>query len=240
VKRRFLTLLTLAILFIAIGCGKKSSNEAPPAQQPTAAAPPAASEPPQTPPPNALEAQQAAQAEKPPEPPKPIVVPAGTTLTVSLGTALSSKTSQPGQTFPATVSKVISVGGRTAIPSGSPAEGTVLDAKKQGAFKGEGVLALQLTSITVRGHNYPITTSTFSQTVKGKGKRTAKSVGGIAAGGALIGGLAGGGKGAAIGALAGAGAGTAVAGATGGENINLPAEAAISFKLQAPLTLQPQ
>jgi len=114
----------------------------------------------------------------------------------------------------------------------------VLDAKKQGAFKVEGTLALKLTSVTVHGHNYPLSTNTFAQTVKGKGKRTAKSVGGIAAGGALIGGLAGGGKGAAVGALAGAGA--AVAGGTGGENVNLPAETALSFKLQAPLTIQPE
>ena len=32
----------------------------------------------------------------------------------------------------------------------------------------------------------------------------------------------------------------AVAGGTRGENVNLPAETALSFKLQAPLTIQPE
>ena len=227
-QNKLWTFLTVALLLTAASCGKKSSsNESTATQQPP-------------PTPAVSEVQQPTEAAKPPEASEPVVVPAGTILTVSLGTALSSKTSQPGQSFSATVAKPVSVGGQTAIPAGSPAEGTVLDAKKQGAFKGEGTLALKLTSVTIHGHNYPLSTNTFAQTVKGKGKRTAKSVGGIAAGGALSGGLAGGGKGAAVGALAGAGAGAAVAGGTGGENVNLPAETALSFKLQAPLTIQPE
>jgi hypothetical protein len=65
-------------------------------------------------------------------------------------------------------------------------------------------------------------------------------VGGGAGAGALIGGIAGGGKGAAIGALVGGGAGTAGAGMTGNNNdITLPVESAVSFKLTAPVTLKP-
>jgi len=240
-QTRILSGLILGLLLLA-GCGKEStSNQAAPGQQSgqTQAAPPQSTVTPQTPSPAPAAETPKTEAAKP-EPPKPIVVPAGTTLTVRLGTALSSKTSQPGQSFPATVAHAVSVGGRTAIPSGSGVEGTVVDAKKQGAFKGEGTLAVKLTALNVRGHTYPISTNAFVQTVKGKGSRTAKSVGGIAAGGALIGGLAGGGKGAAIGALTGAGAGAAVAGATGGQNVNLPAEAALSFKLEAPVTIQPE
>jgi hypothetical protein len=56
--------------------------------------------------------------------------------------------------------------------------------------------------------------------------------------GALIGGLAGGGKGAAIGALAGAGAGTAGTAYTGNKDIVLPAESAVSFKLEQPLEIK--
>ena len=57
-------------------------------------------------------------------------------------------------------------------------------------------------------------------------------IGGGAGLGALIGGLAGGGKGAAIGAGAGAAAGTGGTYFTGNKEIVLPAETAISFKLQ--------
>jgi hypothetical protein len=153
--------------------------------------------------------------------------------------ALGSKISQTGQTFLATTAQPVSVGGRSAIPSGSTVSGTVLNAKAKGKIKGAGELALVLTSITVRGHTYKITTQVLDNTSKGKGKRTAKTTGGGAAGGALIGGIAGGGKGAAIGALVGAGAGLVGGAATGNKQIEIPAESALSFQLAAPLKLPP-
>jgi len=183
--------------------------------------------------------QAAAPVAPPPPPPEPIVVPSGTTLTVRVSQALGSKTSQTGQTFLATTAQPVSVGGRSAIPSGSTVSGTVLNAKAKGKIKGAGELALVLTSITVRGHTYKITTQVLDNTSKGKGKRTAATTGGGAAGGALIGGLAGGGKGAAIGAVVGAGAGLVGGAATGNKQIEIPAESALSFQLAAPLKLPP-
>ncbi|MGD0414691.1 MAG: BON domain-containing protein [Terriglobales bacterium] len=185
--------------------------------------------------------EQAAQAvAPPPPPPQPIVVPAGTILTVRVGQALSSKTSQTGQTFLATLAQPVSVGGVVAIPSRSTVSGTVVSAKAKGKIKGQGELSLALTSITVRGQTYNITTHVLENTLQGKGKRTAKTTGGGAAGGALIGGIAGGGKGAGIGALVGAGAGLVGGAATGNQQIEIPVESALSFRLSAPLTLPPQ
>jgi len=188
-------------------------------------------------------AQQQTMAPPPPPvekpKPQPIVVPSGTTLTVTVGQALSSKTSQTGQTFIATMAQPVSVAGVTAIPSGSTVSGTVVTAKSKGKIKGQGELDLALTSVTVRGQNYNIQTGVMAQTVKGKGKRTAVATGGGAAGGALIGGIAGGGKGAGIGALVGAGAGLVGGTLTGNQQIEIPAESALSFRLSAPLTLPP-
>jgi hypothetical protein len=191
--------------------------------------------------------EQATPAMAPPPPPapvekpapEPIVVPAGTILTVRVGQALGSKTSQTGQTFLATLAQPISVHGRRALPSGATVSGTVVSAKAKGKFKGEGELNLALTSITVKGHTYAIQTSVLDNTVKGKGKRTAVTTGGGAAGGALIGGLAGGGKGAGIGALVGAGAGLVGGAATGNQQIEIPAESPLSFRLAASLRLPP-
>ncbi len=76
------------------------------------------------------------------------------------------------------------------------------------------------------------------RTATGKGKRTAVLAGGGAALGALIGGLAGGGKGAGIGALAGGGAGAGGAAFTGNKDIVLPAESALSFKLEQPIQVK--
>ena len=115
----------------------------------------------------------------------------------------------------------------------------MVTAKAQGKIKGEGELALALTSLSTKGQTYPIETNVLSSTVKGKGKRSAVATGGGAAAGALIGGLAGGGKGAGIGALAGAGAGFVGGALTGNKQIEIPAETPLSFTLAAPLKLPP-
>ena len=169
---------------------------------------------------------------------KPLIVPAGTVLTVRLGQAVGSKISTAGQTFTATLATPVSVDGKTAIPAGATASGTVVDAKPLGRFKGGASLELRLTSITVNGSDQSISTSAVTRIEKGKGKRTAVLAGGGAGLGALIGGLAGGGKGAAIGALAGAGAGTGGAAFTGNKDVVLPAESALSFKLEQPLQVK--
>ena len=198
--------------------------------------------------PDAMADQQSAPAmapapvpPPPPEKPKPqpIVVPSGTVLTVTTSQGLSSKNSQEGQTFLATLAQPISVDGRAALPRGATVSGTVVSAKAKGKIKGEGELSVQLTSISVGGHTYPIQTNVLSNTTKGKGKRTAATTGGGAAGGALIGGIAGGGKGAGIGALVGAGAGFIGGAVTGNKQVEIPAESALSFTLASSLTLPP-
>ena len=168
----------------------------------------------------------------------PTVVPAGTTLTVRIGEALGSKISSPGQSFTATLVSPVAVGGETVIPAGAEVRGTVTDAKALGRFKGGAVLQIRLNSIKVHGAEHSIETSAVTRSAKGKGKRTAVLTGGGAGVGALIGGLAGGGKGAAIGALAGAGAGGAGSAFTGNKDIVLPAESAVSFRLEAPLEVK--
>jgi hypothetical protein len=132
----------------------------------------------------------------------------------------------------------VSAGGSVAIPASSTVQGTVVTAKAKGKVKGEGVLELALTQVSIKGHSYPLQTSVWSQTEKGKGKRTAATTGGGAAGGALIGGLAGGGKGAAIGAGIGAAAGFIGGGVTGNKQVEVPAESALTFTLSESLTVQ--
>ena len=183
-------------------------------------------------------AAERSPAPSPPARPRPVIVPAGTILTIRTGQALGSKASQVGTSFTGVIATPISVKGKVAIPGGSAITGTVKDSKKAGRFKGAAVLTLSVDSITVKGHQYNVETEPFNQTSTGKGKRTAGMVAGGTGVGAIIGGLAGGGKGAAIGALAGAGAGT-VGAATGNRDINLPAESALGFKLLQPLPLKP-
>ena len=248
--------IVLGALLIAgmTGCSKKDQTaQTPPAdqsaqtQQTAPAGAPAAGQPNTTQPPPGSAAPPAqqppatapvAEAPPPPPPPPPLVVPAGASLTVRLGSTLDTKTAEAGQPFNGTLVKSVVVGGEVAIPSGAGVSGTVVDSKSPGKFKGEGVLSITLNSINIGGVPTQITTSTYSQTVKGKGKRTAVAVGGGTGAGALIGGIAGGGKGALIGGLVGAGAGTAGAAFTGNKEVQIPAETAVTFQLAHSITVQ--
>jgi hypothetical protein len=172
-----------------------------------------------------------------PVPPAPLVVPVGTEITVTVDQKLSSKTSQPGQGFMATVAQPVTSDGRTVIPKGASVTGKVLRAKAKGKIKGEGELAITLTSVTIREKNYPLSVGSLDSTIKGKGKRTAVTTGGGAAGGALIGGLAGGGKGAGIGALVGAAGGFVGGAFTGNKQIEIAPETPLTFTLAKPFSL---
>jgi hypothetical protein len=165
-------------------------------------------------------------------------IPSGTVIVVRLGETLSSKQSQAGQSFSATVAQPVIVDGKTVIEEGAAARGTVVDAKGMGHFKGGARLQVRLDSVTIHGREHQIETTSVARSLKGKGKRSVGFIGGGAGAGALIGALAGGGKGAAIGAAAGAGAGTAGAAFTGNKDIVLPAESALTFRLTQPVEVK--
>ncbi|HEY1468748.1 MAG TPA: hypothetical protein VGF61_06870 [Candidatus Acidoferrum sp.] len=246
-RNRAVYALVAGMLLLA-GCGKSNNNSMQNATPQQAPAPSNQTATPQqsaaqTPTQEQAQAANPANAQPeapapPPEPPPPLVVPAGTTVPVILATSISSYKNKAGEEFEGNLAAPIVVNGEVAVPKGAKLRGTIVDAKKQGKFKGEALLTIRLTSVDVRGKEYLISTHTWSDTEKGKGKRTAVVTGGGAGGGALIGGLAGGGKGAGIGAAIGAIGGLAASGGTGGKNVNLPAETKINFKLAKSLTIE--
>jgi hypothetical protein len=156
-------------------------------------------------------------------------IPAGTHVTIRIGQSLNSGTSKAGETFDGTLARDLVVNGQTIVKSGAPVKGKVTSAKSSGRLHAPGQLAIRLTSVD----GQPVTTATKYFKGKGHAKSNTYKIGGGAAAGALIGGLAGGGKGAAIGSLAGAGAGTGVAAATGKMEASVPAEAALTFTVTA-------
>lgn len=210
-----LSVLCFALALVVSSCQK-------PANQPSSSAAPDAAAPAG----GDSAAPSAARQPTPPPPPKPLIVPAETIISVVLDQAVGSKISTPGQAFSATVQTPIEVDGRIAIPKGARASGIVKDAKPAGRFKGGAVLALTLTSVTVKNDDYNIDTTAPSESSTGKGKRTAGMVAGGAGGGALIGGLIG------------AAAGTGGAGLTGNRDITLAAETPLTFKLVQALEIR--
>ena len=181
-----------------------------------------------------------ASAPAPPPPPEVVSLPSGTQLRIRLDRDLGSKISQPGDAFSASVADDVVVHGQTIIPRGARADGTVVDAKPLGRFKGGALLSVRLDRVHTRWGSYPVSTGTIDRAEQGKGKRSAGFIGGGAGLGALIGGLAGGGKGAAIGALAGGGAGTAGGAFTGNKQIVLPAETLLTFRLEHSVRITEQ
>jgi hypothetical protein len=231
---------------LALGCGKTNTPQATNSQSATPSPTQPAQANPPAPPPDqsgAATAPSSSQAAPPPSTPAPpptLVIPAGTHLRVRLDEDLGSKISEPGQSFGATVADDVEVNGQVVIPRRARAEGTVIDAKALGHFKGGALIELRLERVRTNWGSYPVATSTMEQVQKGKGKRTAGFAAGGGAFGAIIGGLAGGGKGAAIGALAGAGAGTAGSAMTGNKEIFLPAETLLTFRLERPVRVTAQ
>jgi len=228
-KSRALVFALASLLALGVGCNKPSStNGDNSAQNPDSSASQQGQQ--------GRDAGTSQAAER--QAPATVTVPSGKVLTVRLSDAVGSKLSQPGQSFGGSLAKAVVVNGETVIPAGAKVSGEVVDAKPLGRFAGGALLQLRLNSISIDGEEMPVQTATFTQTVKGKGKRTAVMAGGGAGLGALIGGLAGGGKGAAIGAAAGAGAGTGGAAFTGNKEIVLPAESAVPFTLKASLKIR--
>ena len=182
----------------------------------------------------------AASSAPPPAPPPPIVVPAGKVLTVTVDQNISTQTNSSGDTFAASLAEPLVIDGKTVIPVGTHATGTVVEAQAAGHVKGGAILALTLDSIRLNDQKFSIDTTEFEEAGKGRGKRTAIGGGGGAAFGAIVGAIAGGGKGAAIGALAGGGAGTAGAAFTGKRDITIPAETRLHFKLKDSISIPQQ
>lgn len=180
----------------------------------------------------------ASAAQPAPEQAAPIVIPAGTTLSVTIDEDVSSKDSQPDQRVAASLADPIIIDGRGVIRQGAKITAKVINAKSAGRFKGSAELGITLASVDVNGQSYPIHTSAFSESSKGRGTRTAEGAAIGAGAGALIGALAGRGKGAAIGAGAGGGAGLAGAAMTGDRDVTIAAETKLDFKLTQSLQIQ--
>ena len=166
-----------------------------------------------------------------------ITVPAGTRILVRTIEAIDSSKQKAGFRFSATLETNLQVDNVVVAPRGTKVYGVLASASSAGRMKGSSELTLELTDIMIKGTAYPLLTSSYEVKGKGEGGNTAKKVVGGAGLGALIGGIAGGGKGAGIGALAGAGAGTAVAASKKGEQLSIPSETLLEFRLQQPAPL---
>ena len=172
--------------------------------------------------------------------PASVSIPAGTTLTIRIDQHIGVKSSRAGETFTGEVVDPVLAGDNSElVPKGALVGGVVDVSHRRGHFKGRSLLELRLTSLTLNGTQYPLTTRDLARSKKGKGRRSVALIGGGAGLGMLVGGVASGGVGLVAGGLVGGGAGTAVAGLTGNRDIEIPAESIVHFKLADDLSVQP-
>ena len=228
-KNTYFTLFLASLLtcgcLMAAGCGGGTSTQA--ATQTTAG--------PATAVPNG---STPATAERPAD--REVTIPAGTSLPITLDSSVGSDTSTNEDAVAAHLSHAVTIGGDAVLPAGSRVSGVVTDATRSGKVKGLAHVAVRFNTITpAHGEEkYRMTTATIKRTAQSTKKKDAVKIGAPAAGGAIIGGILGGGKGALIGTAVGAGAGTAVVMSTRGEEVHLPKGSALTLKLSEPLTIR--
>jgi hypothetical protein len=149
--------------------------------------------------------------------------------------SVDSEVNHPGEIFRAVLAAPIVMDNNVVIPSRTDVYVKLIDAKSAGHLAGQSQLALELVRMQFQGKSYPLVSNQYDQVGSSRGKRTAETVGGGAAVGALIGAIIGHGKGAAIGAVTGAGAGTVAQAATKPQQVRIPSETKLDFTLQQPV-----
>ena len=164
-------------------------------------------------------------------------IPAGTRILIRMIDSVDSGKQRAGSRFTATLETNLQMDNVIVAPWGTTVYGQLVNAEAAGRMSGGANLTLQLTDIVINGTAYPLLTTDYTVRSQGQGGKTAKRIVGGAGLGALIGGIAGGGRGAAIGAGVGAATGTTVSAATRGQQVQIPSESLLEFRLQQPASL---
>ena len=166
-----------------------------------------------------------------------VTIPAGQSLLVRMIDGVDSSKNHVGDVFHASLETDLNVSNSIVARKGTDVYGRLANAQEAGHVSGSAELQLELTRMVIDGKDYPIVSSDYSLRGKGRGSDTAKKVGGGAVAGAIIGAIAGGGKGAAIGAGVGSAAGAGVQVFTRGQQVKVPSETLLEFRLQQPVTV---
>ena len=166
-----------------------------------------------------------------------ITIPAGTRILIRMIDSIDTTKQKTGYRFQASLETNLQAEDRVVAPRGTVVYGRLAQASSAGKMSGSSQLTLELTDIVINGTAYPLLTSTYEIKGKGEGKKTAGKIIGGAGLGALIGGIAGGGTGALIGVAAGAAGGTAIAASKKGEQLQIPSESLLEFRIEKPVKL---
>ena len=167
-----------------------------------------------------------------------VILPAGTTLPLSLTSSMDSGTSAVEDRVTAELTRPLSIDGREVLPAGASFQGIVTEVDDAGHVKGRASIAFRFTSLQRGDERYDVQTAAVSHMAQATKGEDATKIGIGAGAGAVIGGLLGGKDGAAKGAAIGGAGGTGVVLATRGKEVRLAPGADVTSQLSAPLTVR--
>ena len=178
-------------------------------------------------------------------------LPAGTAVRIKLENTLATFSSKQGDTFSGRVTEAVALAGKTVIPVGATVQGTIGRVAEPRRVQGRPSIALYPhTVILPDGTRYNLNATvvdtslrngtdvneegTFKGQARDRGDNIELAAG--AAGGGVIGALAGGGKGFLVGAAIGAGA-TTIHWLTKHHSAVLPAGTELVMELSRPMVM---
>ncbi|NQW04270.1 MAG: hypothetical protein HQ485_09600 [Acidobacteria bacterium] len=179
------------------------------------------------------------------EPPLPqfdeldeLIVDKHSVIGIRLDDTLTTKTARVEDRISATVSRDVTVAGRTAIPAGVRLEGTVVLIERGGRFKNRPRIGLRFERVILAdGTRLSISTDTIFREGDNPTANATAKVGAGAVAGAILGAVLGGKKGAAIGSAAGAAGGAAAVMKDDEGEVKLPAGAPLTVRLNEDVTI---
>lgn len=169
-------------------------------------------------------------------------LPAGTRIRLRMDSEINSKVSSAGDTFTTTVSQPVSIRDTVVIPEGIVVEGRIVNVARASSGGHGGSLEFRMEKVRFAGS---ISRDIDGSPLKRFGPNDSQSVGilsviGGAAGGALLGGATGSGKGILIGTAVGVGTGTGIALLRKGKNIRIKEGDEFEIELKKEVTLPVQ
>jgi hypothetical protein len=171
-----------------------------------------------------------------------VMVPAGVEVAVRLAQSVSSGSSRPGDAVYASVVEPVRVGEQVVIDAGSTLTGSVVAAAPAKRMGGQASLAVEFHTLRLGSGEQVAMQASIQRAARSQTRKDAATIGGAAAGGALLGRIFGhqsgrDAHGTTVGALLGGAAGTAIAASNRGDEVTLPEGSVIRVRLDAPVRL---
>ena len=177
-----------------------------------------------------------------------VIIPAGTRIPIALKNTISTKANREGDPIYAQSTFPVAINDRIIVPAGTYVQGKITSIKPAGHIKGRAEVLIHFTSLIYPGGYTVMLPGAIEDapgvdnakvkdkegTIQGdstKGK-TAATIAGPAANGALIGAVARGGEGALIGAGIGGAIGTTIAALTHGNEVKMGPGTTLEVVLQ--------